>query len=125
MRLLLDTHTLLWWLADDPALREDAREAIADGDTYVAVSAASAWEISIKRALGKLEAPDDLEQQIDRHRFAKLPITIPHAVRAGGLPQHHSDPFDRLLVAQAQLEELRLVSRDTSLSRYGIETLLA
>ncbi|MGH3084870.1 MAG: type II toxin-antitoxin system VapC family toxin [Gaiellaceae bacterium] len=125
MRLLLDTHVLLWWLADDPTLRREAREAIADGESVVVVSAASAWEIAIKRATGRLEAPDDLEAQLERNRFLPLPIAIGHALHAGELPPHHDDPFDRVLVAQAELERLTIVTRDKNIARYGVGTLPA
>jgi PIN domain nuclease of toxin-antitoxin system len=125
LRLLLDTHVLLWWLADDPTLGGDARKAIADGEAVVTVSAASAWEISIKRAAGKLEAPDDLEAQLERQRFVPLPISIGHALRAGELPHHHDDPFDRVLVAQAELEGLTIVTRDENIARYAVATLPA
>jgi PIN domain nuclease of toxin-antitoxin system len=125
VNLLLDTHALLWWLADDPALATEAREAIADGNNIVAVSSASAWEISIKRALGKLIAPEDLEQQIEANGFVPLPITIADGLAAGQLPPHHDDPFDRMLVAQARTRHLTLVSRDPRFSPYGIELLTA
>ena len=125
MRLLLDTHALLWWLADDPVLSSQARGAIADRANLVAVSAASAWEISIKRALGKLVAPDDLETQVEANDFVALPITLAHGLAAGSLPRHHDDPFDRMLVAQAQAEGFAVVTRDTRLARYGIDLLPA
>ena len=98
MRLLLDTHALLWWLADE-GLSPQARDAIADPDNLVAVSAVSAWEISIKKALGKLAAPDDLEQQIHAGGFTELPISIAHGIAAVRLARHHEDPFDRVLIA--------------------------
>jgi len=123
--LLLDTHVLLCWLADDPELGPQARKAIAEPESLVAVSAASAWEIAIKRALGRLQAPDDLETQIARNGFAPLPITVAHALRAGALPPHHDDPFDRMLVAQAQLEGLTVVTRDPRIAVYGVRTLPA
>ena len=125
MRLLLDTHVLLWWLADDPLLGEAAREGISASDSSVFVSAASAWEISIKQALGKLEAPSDLVRQIEVHRFEPLPITVSHAYAAGALPRHHDDPFDRVLVAQARAEGLILVTRDPRMGLYGVGTLAA
>lgn len=125
MRLLLDTHVLLWWLSNDPTLGEEADAAIRDGASFVAVSAASAWEISIKRAIGRLEALPDLEAQLERHRFSPLPVTVPHALRAGDLPPLHADPFDRMLVAQAELEELTIVTRDEHIPRYGVGTLAA
>ena len=125
MRLLLDTHVLLWWLMNDPSLTTKARSAIANPETSVFVSAASAWEIAIKQALGKLEAPSDLEQQIVLNGFAPLSITIGHAYSAGTLPRHHDDPVDRVLVAQAMSEGLTVVTRDPRLQRYGVATMLA
>lgn len=121
--LLLDTHALLWWLADDPALSPTARTTIAAGQTQVFVSAASAWEMSIKRAQGKLDSPEDLEAELVRHRFQPLPITIAHAVVAGRLPRHHSDPFDRMLIAQAQLHQLTVVTHDPRFPLYGVPIL--
>lgn len=123
MSLLLDTHILLWWLADHPALPESAARAIADPDTPVAVSAASAWEIAIRRAAGKLDAPDDLIEALDANRFRSLPITAGHALAAAGLPAHHADPFDRMLIAQARAERLVLVSADSQFSAYDVDLL--
>ena len=120
MRLLLDTHVLLWWLADDQTLGAGTRSTIAAADNLVFVSAASAWEISIKRSLGKLDAPSDLIAQLERNRFEPLSITVDHAYAAGALPHHHEDPFDRILVAQALAEELTLVTRDPRLDAYGV-----
>jgi PIN domain nuclease of toxin-antitoxin system len=125
VRLLLDTHALLWWLSDDPSLSEVARAAIATPDADVAVSAASAWEISIKSGLGKLTAPDDLEAQLARHRFRPLGITVAHALVAGSLPRLHDDPFDRMLVAQARIEGMTLVTRDARIGLYGVATVAA
>jgi PIN domain nuclease of toxin-antitoxin system len=118
MRLLLDTHVLLWWLADDPALSKQARQLIAN-EPEVFASAASAWEIAIKRALGKLEAPADLPAALAAGGIGRLPIEFEHAAIAGALPRHHDDPFDRMLVAQARVERLTLVSRDRRLEPYG------
>ncbi len=124
MRLLLDTHVLLWWLADRE-ISAGSRRAIADPTNDVAVSAASAWEISIKKALGKLVAPDDLEEQIQAGGFTPLPIRIDHAIAAGALPRHHDDPFDRMLIAQARTEQLTLVSRDDRFRDYDVVLLPA
>lgn len=124
MRLLLDTHALLWWLADDPTLERDAAEAIA-GAALVAVSAASAWEIAIKQALGKLEGPEDLAGEVRTNDMTELPVSIDHASAAGALPLLHADPFDRMLVAQARLEDLTLVTRDARLGQYGVPVLRA
>jgi PIN domain nuclease of toxin-antitoxin system len=120
VRLLLDTHTLLWWLSNDPGLTQVARAAIARPEADVAVSAVSAWEVSIKAALGKLAAPQDLETQLARHRFSSLAVTVAHALLAGSLPRHHDDPFDRMLVAQARIEGLTLVTRDPRIGLYGV-----
>lgn len=120
MSLLLDTHALLWWLSDAPALKAEARETIAEASGVVYVSAASAWEISIKKALGKLDSPDDLQAALVASHFQSLPITIVHATNAGQLPRHHDDPFDRMLIAQAQAEQLTLVTHDTMFRPYGI-----
>lgn len=122
MRLLLDTNALLWWLADE-GLTDQARETIADPENLVMVSAASAWEISIKKALGKLSAPDDLERQIGESGFAALPISIAHGLAAGQLPRHHDDPFDRMLIAQAFGEGLTIVTHDRRFSDYNVALL--
>jgi PIN domain nuclease of toxin-antitoxin system len=122
--MLLDTHALLWWLADEE-LAPDVRDEIADPANSVAVSAASAWEISIKRALGKLAAPDDLREQIRASDFAPLPIEITHALAAGQLPKHHEDPFDRMLIAQAQIEKLTIVTRDRRFREYDVAVMSA
>ena len=124
MRLLLDTHALLWWLADDARLDQSAADAIA-GAEFVAVSAASAWEIGIKQSLGKLTGPKDLPAELVANGFTELPVTVAHALAAGALPAHHSDPFDRMLVAQSRLEGLALVTRDDRLADYGIAHLRA
>ena len=123
MRVLLDTPILLWWLADDPALPERASDTIANADTAVVVSAATAWEIAIKKAIGRLEAPDDLLDALHDNGFDQLPISAPHALAAGELPPHHSDPFDRMLIAQAQIERAMLVSVDDRFSAYDVELL--
>lgn len=124
MRVLLDTHVWLWWLADEP-LRPDADRAIRDPLSDVHVSAASVWEVSIKRSLGKLEAGAQIEHELDAEGFASLPIDVRHASLAGALPPHHADPFDRVLVAQAQLEDLTLVTRDARLQAYDVPILVA
>jgi PIN domain nuclease of toxin-antitoxin system len=125
VRLLLDTHALLWWLTADRRLTKDAQDAIAAQTSYVAVSAASAWEIAIKARLGRLDPPTTLEDQLVREQFHPLPITLAHAIEAGALPLHHDDPFDRMLVAQAQLEGLTIVTRDPRIAAYGVPTLAA
>lgn len=124
MRLLLDTNALLWWLADE-GLTPQAQDAIADPDNLVVVSAVSAWEISIKKALGKLAAPDDLEHQLHAGGFTPLPVTIAHGIAAGQLARHHDDPFDRMLIAQAIAEGLTIVARDKRFSDYSVALLPA
>jgi PIN domain nuclease of toxin-antitoxin system len=123
--LLLDTHVLLWALADASKLAPRARTAIVDGRNRVLVSAVSAWEITIEKALGKLRAPDDLAEQVRLRRFTPLDITINHALAVGGLPHHHADPFDRLLVAQARTEKLTVVTSDERIQRYDVPVLVA
>jgi len=124
VRLLLDTNALLWWLADE-GLTGQAREAIADPANFVAVSAVSAWEISIKKALGKLAAPDDLQHQVLAGGFTPLPITIAHGIAAGQLARHHDDPFDRMLIAQALTEGLTVITRDKRFNDYSVALLPA
>ena len=125
MSLLLDTQVLLWWLRNDRSLAKATRARIADAETVVYVSAVSAWEIGIKKALGKLSAPDDLGEQLRAGGFSELPITIADGLLAGALPRHHDDPFDRMLVAQAQRYRLTIVARDSAFSTYGIAVLEA
>lgn len=124
-RLLLDTHVLLWWLSDDSQLGSKTRQVIADPRNDVYVSAASTWEISIKRSLGKLTAPDDMDSIIEDEGFDKLPISLFHGDQAGMLPGHHKDPFDRMLVVQAQSEGLVVVTNDEKITRYGIRVMNA
>ena len=123
MTLLLDTHVLLWWLADDPRLTPAMREAIADPATSVVVSAASAWEAAIKAAVGKLRVPDGLREELVRHGFDELPVTVEDGLAAGALPRHHSDPFDRMLIAQAARRQFVLVTADRRFSGYDVLTL--
>ncbi|MGO9596826.1 MAG: type II toxin-antitoxin system VapC family toxin [Isosphaeraceae bacterium] len=125
MTLLLDTHVLLWWLDDPQHLSKAARKAITDGKNTVYVSAAVVWEIAIKRSLGKLDAPHDLEGAMTSNRFMPLPVTIPHALAVEMLPGHHRDPFDRLLIAQAHYEGFKLVSRDSHVPLYGVPHIVA
>lgn len=125
MILLLDAHTLLWWLADDPELSEQARRAIADGANDALVSAATVWEIEIKRAIGKLSSPDDLVDVLEPSGLGSLPITLRDADSAARLAPHHRDPFDRMLVAQAQRLGAVVVSRDEIFGAYSVEALTA
>lgn len=122
MKLLLDTHVFLWWIGNDARLSGPAREAIADPGNDVSFSVASAWELAIKTGLGRFEPDGDLgpflEEQIQRNAFQLLPVKLEHAVSVSSLPAHHRDPFDRLLVAQAAVESMTLVSRDPQLRKY-------
>lgn len=120
MTFLLDTHVFLWWLDDPDLLSQTAREAIGDGRNTIYISAAVAWEIAIKKALGKLDAPDNLEEVMVANRFLPMPVTIAHALGVLALPHHHHDPFDRLLVAQALQENLTFSSRDPHVSSYAV-----
>jgi PIN domain nuclease of toxin-antitoxin system len=123
LRILLDTHVLLWWLARDPALGSRAGSALADEQAELFVSAATVWEIAIKRAAGKLETPDDLGVILRSSAMRELAVTWSHAALAGALPRLHDDPFDRMLVAQAQAEELTLVTADRMVLRYDVRVL--
>lgn len=120
-RLLVDTQAVLWWLGDDPALPSAARDVIADPTNEPLVSAASLWEIAIKRSLGKLTVPDDLPQTIVGEGFGWLPVSERHAWRVRDLPLRHRDPFDRLLVAQALSEALPVVTGDRRFGEYGVD----
>ncbi len=124
-RLLLDTHTFLWALSNAAELTASARAAIVDPSNDVFVSAITGWEISVKRAKGKVRAPANLATLIVDRGFTHLPLTFHHAEQAGNLPTHHRDPFDRFLIAQAQAEGLVLVTRDARIPLYGIRTLTA
>jgi PIN domain nuclease of toxin-antitoxin system len=117
-RVLLDTHVFLWWLADDPKLGTNARAVISDGNNEIYVSAASSWEISIKKRNGKLTGPDNLDGIVEQERFIKLPIALVHGELAGQLPDHHKDPFDRMMIAQAQTEKLTILTADEKIQQY-------
>lgn len=123
MRLLLDTHAFVWWQADDPQLSPAARAAIAAPASQVFVSAATAWELAMKQAKGLVLLPGPLGPALARNRFTPLPIDVEAAERACALPWHHKDPWDRLLIAQAQGLGLTLVSRDAAFAPYGVPTL--
>ncbi len=125
MKLLLDTHVFLWWVVDDPQLSRRVRDAIGDSGNDVFFSVASAWELAIKTALGRLVLPGPLEallpQQLALNGFHVLPVALPHALAVAVLPLYHHDPFDRLLVAQARIEKMVLVSGDRRIARYDVE----
>ena len=122
MRLLLDTHALIWWLFDDPKLPTNARRVIADPGNEILISSASAWEIATKHRRGKLPEAGDLAKRFEHYlaasRFASLPITVAHALAAGRLPGSHKDPFDRMLIAQCLLEGLAIVTTDPVFADY-------
>ena len=124
MRLLLDTHAFLWWVINDKRLSQAARWAIADEDNDVLISAVSAWEIATKHRIGKLPESETLVEnmaaKIALEGFEELPIAADDAVRAGQLPGHHSDPFDRMLIAQALARNIPLVSNEPLFDRYGV-----
>ena len=120
MRLLLDTHVLLWWLADARELSSRARALVTEPENLVFVSAATLWEIRIKEALGKLRVPAELTATLGQNSFEMLSVTAAHTETLRGLPLHHRDPFDRMLLSQAATEGLTLVSHDSALGRYGI-----
>lgn len=124
MHVLLDTHALLWWLSDDPALTRGARRVIEETKNVILVSAASAWEIATKARLGKLATAAglamDFSAQIEREGFETLAISAAHAIRAGLLPGSHKDPFDRMLIAQSQAEDIPLISNEVIFDGYGI-----
>lgn len=125
MRLLLDTHALLWWLEGNVQLPARARDAITQHDAFV--SAATAWEVTTKVRIGKLPRAAHLAtgfaEHVRREGFLELPISLEHAERSGNLPGHHRDPFDRMLIAQAQAENLVLVSNETVFDSYGVQRL--
>lgn len=124
MRLLLDTHAFLWWLADSRRLGREARNAIAEPGAQVWLSAASAWEIAIKALLGRLDLGGPPEvvvpRELKRNAFHALAVTVPHALAVRALPPHHRDPFDRLLIAQARMEQLALVTSDPDIPKYDV-----
>ena len=121
MRLLLDTHVVLWWLADDRRLTAAHRVLIADASNVVLVSAMTIAEIAIKTSLGKLEAPDDLLPTLETGGFDELPFESRHADLLRKLPWHHRDPFDRMLIAQAIAEQLTVLTADPHFAAYGVE----
>lgn len=126
MRVLLDTHVLLWWMSEPDRLSARALDVVGDPSSVVQVSAASLWEISIKEALGRLRIDGiDLVDEIEIEGFLELPVRGRHALDAGRLPRHHDDPFDRMLVAQARAEDLVLVTADRALSEYDVPILKA
>jgi PIN domain nuclease of toxin-antitoxin system len=125
LRLLLDTHLLLWWLEGSPSLPAQARELIRDPENTVFLSAVSLWEIRLKQSLGKLRLPIDFTERLPGEGFESLALTASHTRQVGLLPWHHRDPFDRMLVAQALAEKLVLLTADETLAAYGAVVQLA
>jgi PIN domain nuclease of toxin-antitoxin system len=125
MKLLLDTHAWLWWLSDAEQLDDGARAAIGARENLVVISAATVWEVSIKRARGELGFDGDPVAAVADGGFEPLPVSLAHAAAAGSLPPHHRDPFDRMLIAQAQIEDLMVITRDPSFDAYEVALLSA
>lgn len=123
MNVLLDTHVLIWVLENNPKLSGEAKKTIINGKNMVFVSVVSIWEISIKKAMGKLDVPDNLAQEIEQHRFTLLDINYDHAQLAGELPNIHKDPFDRMLIAQTKIEKLTLITADKVINKYDVKVL--
>ena len=125
MKALLDTHVFLWWNTDDSKLSPLAREVIGNGDNEIYISAVSAWEITIKYQIGRLELPEPPQQYVPNrmamHRFLAMPIQVSHTLQISALPPLHKDPFDRLLIAQSQMENIPLITADDALRNYDIE----
>lgn len=124
MRYLLDTHAFLWWIADSKLLSDRARDIISDGANTLYLSAASGWEIAIKAGLGRIRLPQNpqgfISRQLSANSIESLPIQMSHALQTFALPLHHRDPFDRIIVAQAQLEKMTVLSSDPQIARYDI-----
>lgn len=127
MRALLDSHAFVWWVLDMPNLSDDCRAILADGANEILLSVASAYEITYKATQGRLTLPEEpaeyLRSRLIANGFESLPIDLPHALRAATLPRIHGDPIDRLLVAQAQIEGLALLTADPAIGRYDVETI--
>ena len=124
-RFLLDTHTFLWWLMNSKQLGSEARSKISNPDFIIFVSAVSIWEISIKKKIGKLEAPDNITNIVDQKGFEHLPISLFHGESILNLPSIHKDPFDRMLIVQAQLENLIIITNDDLIQKYNVNSILA
>ncbi len=124
-RFLIDTHALIWWLSDPSQLAPDAFDAIINGKNAIYLSAAAAWEMSIKKSIGKLNMPANLEEVLLQEHIELLPIKLPHALATADLPLHHQDPFDRMQVAQARHESMILITRDARIMEYDVDILQA
>ena len=123
--MILDTHALLWWLTDNPALSTKVKAILTDAQTNIFVSSASIWELMIKHSLGRLVLPAEpaafIREQLRENQFVALPIEIEHVLKLLGMPSFHRDPFDRILVAQAQVEKMPIISKDRLLRNYDVE----
>jgi len=124
MKVLLDTHTFLWWITDDPKLSLRVRGIISDGENEIFISAATGWEIVIKSQIGRLKLPDEprrfILEQLRINGMKSLPIEMRHALHISTLPTYHQDPFDRILIAQAQMEDLPVLSADPEIAKYEV-----
>ena len=124
MKVLLDTHTFLWWITDDPKLSLRVRGIISDGENEIFISAATGWEIAIKSQIGRLKLPDEPQrfilEQMKINGMKSLPIEMRHALHVSTLPTYHQDPFDRILIAQAQMEDLPVLSADPEIGKYEV-----
>jgi len=125
LKLLLDTHTMIWAMSEPRLLSSRAKDAISTKENDVFVSVISPWEIAIKRSKKRLRAPEDLGDALEAHQFRLLPVLLRHIKAIGSMPNHHGDPFDRMLVAQATIDGLTLVTSDRALRRYPVATLPA
>lgn len=127
MKFLLDTHVFLWWITDSPQISENARKLMSEGSSDLFWSSASSWEIAIKYANGKLPLPDEPEvfimSELSSNRISSLSITDEHSFMAGKLPIHHRDPFDRMLIAQSNFENMPLITGDQIMSQYEVKTI--
>jgi len=127
MRALLDTHAFLWWITNDPRLSKKVREIISDGENELFLSVASGWEMAIKAGLGRLQLPPNLEhfilEQMALNAIESLPVQMSHALHVYKLPAHHRDPFDRMLIAQAQLQNLPILTVDPQIARYSVKVI--
>lgn len=127
MRALLDTHAFLWWITNDPRLSKKVREIISDGENELFLSVASGWEMAIKAGLERLQLPSNLEhfilEQMALNAIESLPVQMSHALHVYKLPAHHRDPFDRMLIAQAQLQNLPILTVDPQIARYSVKVI--
>ena len=127
MKLLLDTHAFLWWILDDEQLSTRVRALIEDGSNEILISSASAWEIAIKCRIGKLSLPANpsvfVPEQLSINRFSTLAISVSHALHVHNLPNIHRDPFDRILVSQGQLEKMPILTHDSGINQYDVDTI--